>query len=208
MRRITSRCQKAGATTGLERDSDATITSDSPPSQRKAHQPIPLKPDVSTQNNPNAKVLNQRQFEIITHREIERTRNQGPPLSLLSIRIDRSDSVTDDGSSSSQSALSEVADTCAKLLRTTDIVARVDDTALVALLPGALSTAAQRAAERLRTAIAAMEMPVLRRRFQHVTVSIGVVTTRTGRTSYRALRSRADAKRDDAKSSGGNRVNA
>jgi diguanylate cyclase (GGDEF)-like protein len=157
---------------------------------------------------PLTNVLLNGELEKVADEEIERTRTRGQPLSLLSICIDRAASLQDVDDSPVAVALDRIIETCARQLRATDIVAPIDETALVALLPSVTSTGALRAAERLRTAVAALEPTALRDPPRRITVSIGAVTTRTGRTSYGAMRSRADAKRDDARSRGGNRVNA
>jgi diguanylate cyclase (GGDEF)-like protein len=153
-------------------------------------------------------VLLDGEIEKVADEEIERTRTRGQPLSLLSIRIDRPASVMDVDASADVKALDRIIEACAAQLRTTDVVAPIDETALVALLPSVTSSGALRAAERLRTAVAALESVAPRGPRRRITISIGAVTTRTGRTSYGSLRSRADAKRDDASSRGGNRVNA
>lgn len=154
---------------------------------------------------PRRHILHLRRFEEIMRREIERTRLQGPPLSLLSIGVDR---MRASQSSAAPIALRRVARACANLLRATDVVGRISEASFVALLPGVDTKGALCAAERLRTAIANMEIPATGERTKRITVSIGVVSTRTGRTSYKALMSRAEAKRDSANSIGGNRVNA
>lgn len=157
---------------------------------------------------PQQRLLNHLQFEELANRELARTRRHGHSLSLLSIGIDRNNGTGLGGPLSAALTQSGFSAGCAGLLRDADAVGRVNDTTFVALLPGVAAKGALRVAERLRTAIAAMETPATRGRFRRITASIGVVCTRTGRISYRALRSRADAKRDDAKNSGGNRVNA
>ncbi len=151
------------------------------------------------------RILPPLQFEEIADHEIERTRDHGPPLSLLSVGVDRI--ARAEGIAAVPLAVRGFAKACSAPLRSTDFVGKVDSTTFVVLLPGTTAKAARSAAERLRTAIAATEIPTPDHQRRRITVSIGTVTTRTGRTSYAALRSRADAKRDDASSSGGNRVN-
>ena len=153
---------------------------------------------------PSRRIFTSQHFEQIAEQEIERTRTLGRPLSLLSIGIDRIERAQ--GRLAVPLALRGFAKACSAPLRVTDLVGRVDGTSFVVLLPGSAAKAARGTAERLRTAIAAIEIRAPNQRQRRLTVSIGSVTTRTGRTSYRALRSRADAKREDACSSGGNRV--
>ncbi|MDB5969249.1 MAG: diguanylate cyclase with sensor [Hydrocarboniphaga sp.] len=145
-------------------------------------------------------------FEGVANREIELTRSQGRPLSLLSIMIDRPDRTSDPRSATVSLPLDEFARACTSVLRTSDSVGQLDEAMFQILLPGTPARGALRTAERLRSAFAAMAIPTAHGQFRSITVSIGAVTTRTGLTSYLSLRSRADAKRDDARSCGGNRI--
>ena len=153
-------------------------------------------------------ILTAMELEALAAEEIQLARNLNRPLSLLSIGVDRSKCAGNGAAQELPLSLYAFAEACTGNLRDLDVVGRVDETIFVALMPGVATKGAQSAAERLRAAIAALDTPTSRGRKNRVTVSIGAVTTRTGLTSYRALRSRADAKRDDARNSGGNRVNA
>jgi diguanylate cyclase (GGDEF)-like protein/PAS domain S-box-containing protein len=150
-------------------------------------------------------VVDAERLEVAANRELARTREHGAPLSLLSVGVDRSGAADASGQAPSPQLLRGFAAACARELRATDLVGKVDPSAFVVLMPDTSASGARSAAERLRTAVASMQWPAARRR---VTLSIGTVTTRTGKSAYRALRSRVDAKREDARSSGGNRVNA
>ncbi len=166
--------------------------------------PPPTDDDRDNTDQPRV-ILDAEQFEQAANREIERTRDQGPPLSVLSIGIDRPVSLNGDAVTPAPPiAVRGFAVACAHLLRAADVVGRIDDGAFLLLLTNTSTIGALRAAERLRTAITRIDWPAPQRR---ITVSIGAVTTRTGRAAFHALRSRADAKRDDARQSGGNRVN-
>lgn len=138
--------------------------------------------------------------------ELELTRALKRPLSLLSIGVDRARGLTRGASDGAHPALREFAEACAGQLRAADVIGRVDDELYIAILPGTHAVGAQCAAERLRTAIAALRLAADTTTARRLTASIGIATTRTGATSYRSLRSRADAKRDDARHLGGNRV--
>lgn len=151
-------------------------------------------------SSPGHRLLPHAEFEQIARMEIELTRSEGQPLSLMSIGIDRASKLRKAGIG--------YVEACASLFRNSDVVAKVDEKVLVALLTSTNIRGVLGAAERLRTAVAALQITSTGGKLpRRITVSIGTVTTRTGRTSYRALRSRADAKRDDAMTSGGNRVN-
>ena len=166
------------------------------------------KPDSSQEKYRCGRILEGAHFEALALREIERTRNGGRPLSLLGVGVDR----FEDPHAGHDMLLNllmrkfQQDGTCP--LRASDIVGTGDATTFLVLLPEAPAKGALRVAERLRTAIADMRLPFRRGRARHITVSIGVVTTRTGRASYSSLRSRATSKQDHAKSSGGNRVQA
>ncbi|MGQ0528364.1 MAG: diguanylate cyclase [Panacagrimonas sp.] len=145
-------------------------------------------------------------LEAAVRDELELTRTLKRPLSLLSIGVDRARGLTRSAWDARHPALIEFADACARQLRATDVMGRVDDELYIALLPGTHAVGAQCAAERLRTAVAALRLAADSATTRRLTASIGIATTRTGVTSYQALRSRADARRDDARHLGGNRV--
>ena len=67
----------------------------------------------------------------------------------------------------------------------------------IALLPSVGARGVLRITERLRTAFATWDTARTVDGQKRCRISIGSVTSRTGRTTYSALRSRADAKRDD-----------
>lgn len=137
-------------------------------------------------------------FEAAAAAHLALVRLDGRPLSLLSIGLDRAHGDT--------GAHARFVQTCLVVLRQQDVVGQVESARVLALLPDTPAVGARCAAERLRTAMAALDAPAQPRR--RLSVSVGIVTTRTGVTSCAALRSRADAKRDDARARGGNRVEA
>lgn len=151
-------------------------------------------------------LLSAQEIEEIADIEIACTRNHGRPLSLLSIVIDQLKSAGVANVAGAPPIASEVAQTCAGLLRSNDFIGSVSDTTIVVLLTATLAKGALHAAERLRTAISNMNNSAPNDNARRITISIGIVSTRTGRTTYGAMRSRADAKRDDARTDGGNRI--
>lgn len=161
----------------------------------------PVLRDASDYRRRRQRVLDRRGFMTAVQQALEQARGEGVPCSMLSVSIDRLD--PEDREAASQ-ALRRVAETCAGLLRGNDRVGVLGFHGFGVLLPGTLSKGALQVAERLRAAIALQPTPVGAPCF---TVSIGTVTSRTGRSAYQALRSRAEAKRDDARERGGNRVN-
>ena len=154
---------------------------------------------------PGIDILSAEEFAAVAETEIERTRSRGTPLSMLSIGVDRVDIESAADTAPDAAVVPALAKTCSGLLRATDVVGRVDEATVVVLLPGTSARSTLSIAERLRTAMAAFSAVDAAAKRRQATVSIGAVTTRTGRATYRALRSRADAKRDDARHRGGNR---
>lgn len=143
-------------------------------------------------------VLDARDIERAADRECAQTRRHGAPLSVLRLSIDRRKR-----SAGAGKPMRDFDDYLLGLLRTRDIVGRLDAQGYIVLLPGTAARSALRTAERLRTAISAWEGGPEAR---GITVSIGVVTTRTGRAPFRTLRARAETKCEEALSNGGNRV--
>lgn len=127
------------------------------------------------------------------------------PLSLLYIGVDRLAAIRDVlGAELAGEALRKVGRTVAGTLRSSDLIARLDDGRLVAVLPGASAGDALAVAETVRatieaTCLASTRMPAL-------TASIGVVTRPDHAAGPAALRSAAAAALADARSGGRNRV--
>jgi diguanylate cyclase (GGDEF)-like protein len=127
------------------------------------------------------------------------------PLSLLYIGIDRLAAIRNlHGVEYADDAVRRVAKVVAGSLRTSDLIARLDDGRLVAVLPGANRDNSLLVAESLRTAVstncgATMDVPLL-------TASIGVASFPDDADDAVGLRSAAAAALADARSYGHNRV--
>ncbi len=129
------------------------------------------------------------------------------PLSLLYIELDRLAAIRDlHGADFAHEAMRKVSRTVSGVLRASDVIARLDDGRLAAVLPGASVQDALMIAESIRAAVAAtgvanLAMPVL-------TASIGVATYPDHAGNPIALRSSAAAALADARSQGRDRVAA
>jgi diguanylate cyclase (GGDEF)-like protein len=148
------------------------------------------------------RVLGRPEFEEAVCAALEHARGMGVPCSLLSIGVDRLDQVD---RTAGARALRRFAESCVAVLREGDRVGLIDRRRFAILLPGSLAKNALRVAERLRVALNTGNLESANE--PRFTVSIGVVTSRTGRSGYAALCSRANAKREDARQRGGNRIN-
>jgi diguanylate cyclase (GGDEF)-like protein len=127
------------------------------------------------------------------------------PVSLLSVGVDRLSAIRElHGHDFADMVIGKIGRIIAGTLRTSDLVARLDDGCLVAVLPGASSENALKVAESLRGAIAVhgiatTKMPLL-------TASIGVATYPDHAGDPVALRSSAAAALVEARACGRNCV--
>ena len=137
------------------------------------------------------------QLADIAQPELLQTRRSGRPLSLLSIAVSCSGRPVEP-SRETKSPFLEIFTTTCRNLACSLAYLSADGGLQEILLPSVGARGALRMAERLRTACNTWEAVETARGPRCCKVSIGSVTTRTGRTTYAAMRSRADAKRDDA----------
>jgi diguanylate cyclase (GGDEF)-like protein len=127
------------------------------------------------------------------------------PLSLLYIGVDRLAAIHGlHGPAVAGEALRKASRTVARSLRSSDLIARLDDSRLVAVLPGTSAAHARVVAELIRSTVASTcaatpSMPFL-------TVSIGVASFPEHAGDLVTLRSAAAASLADARSRGRDRV--
>jgi diguanylate cyclase (GGDEF)-like protein len=125
----------------------------------------------------------------------------GRPLALLALDVDHFKRINDQGGHQlGDTVLREVAQCCRDALRETDLAARIGGEEFALLLPGSDLEQAQQLAERLRRAIAELQLPAT------VTVSIGCAELTLAMASIDALLARADEALYAAKDAGRNRV--
>ncbi|MBI2433803.1 MAG: diguanylate cyclase [Candidatus Hydrogenedentes bacterium] len=145
-------------------------------------------------------LYNQRYFYERLESEIERAQRQGHPLSLLLFDIDQFKTYNDcHGHLEGDKVLKSLGQIVLESTRGhVDIGCRYGGDEFTVILPEADEKAAYAIAERIRASFAA-------RRYDHLTVSIGLMSYRRG-TSLRSFVRFVDAMMYDAKRSGGNRV--
>ena len=149
---------------------------------------------------------NRRAFFDAAETELGRWRRMPRPLSLLLIDTDHFKRVNDShGHPVGDAVLRHIAQLMIDSFREIDVVARIGGEEFAVLLPSADLASAQRAAERLRSAIderpAATDAGPVR-----CTVSIGIATMDEATPGVDALLKRADLALYEAKHSGRNRV--
>lgn len=145
-------------------------------------------------------LYNQRHFYDRLESEIERSKRQGHPLSLLLFDVDQFKSYNDcHGHLEGDRVLKTVGDVVLECTREhVDIGFRYGGDEFTVILPEAGEAVARTIAERIRESFAS-------RRFDSLTLSVGLMSYREG-SSLRSFIRFTDAMMYDAKRSGGNRV--
>jgi diguanylate cyclase (GGDEF)-like protein len=155
-------------------------------------------------------LANRRQFEQRLAGEVERARRfPDQPLALVLLDIDDFKQVNDRlGHVAGDDVLRAVARVLEQDRRDVDLAARYGGEELALILPGAGVEGALRAAERVRTAIAALDLPLEGAEGAplHVTVSLGVAAFGLGAHDAESLLEAADAALYRAKRAGKNRT--
>ncbi len=126
-------------------------------------------------------LANRRRFDTVVAAEIARHRRNDEPLSLVLIDVDHFKAYNDIyGHVPGDACLRRVAETIAAAVRRPpDLVARYGGEEFVCILPETDHHGAMRVAEQIRAAVNALRIPHERSSAaNHVTVSIGVITTR------------------------------
>jgi diguanylate cyclase (GGDEF)-like protein len=148
---------------------------------------------------------NRRYFLDLCHREQERARRYGRSTALFMLDVDRFKRINDShGHAVGDQVLKQLVAGCMEKLRTQDILGRLGGEEFAVLLPECTTAAALQVAERLRQALAEVEIPIPDGRLRF-TVSIGVVDWPLDVPLEVALE-QADQALYTAKSSGRNRV--
>jgi len=134
-------------------------------------------------------LLNARAFREVAEAEIARSQRYGQPLSLAFIDVDNFKGVNDSrGHAAGDHLLTCLAGAMRGNLRRTDVVARYGGDEFVALLPHADENAARAAVEKLLAKVDG----TMKAAGWPVTLSIGVVTWRSGQTTVDAMVETAD----------------
>ncbi|MEE8507092.1 MAG: GGDEF domain-containing protein, partial [Kiloniellales bacterium] len=138
-------------------------------------------------------------------KELERAQRYSHPLALMMLDVDRFKRINDTyGHAAGDEVLKQLAATCTANLRGPDILGRLGGEEFAVAMPECGIEAAGHAAERLRQALAAVEVPSEQGTISF-TISIGVVA-REGGEGLTAALDRADKAMYAAKQGGRNRV--
>jgi diguanylate cyclase (GGDEF)-like protein len=155
-------------------------------------------------------VNNRRGLQGALAREMDRARRYSTALSIMMVDIDRFKSVNDSlGHTVGDRVLCGVADALQEQLRQVDIIGRVGGEEFVVVMPETPLNEAMRVAERLRAAVAAMQVRTGRGNHVSVTISAGVAMLDQNHfETPDHLLERADRALYHAKESGRNRCEA
>ena len=155
--------------------------------------------------DPLTGAANRRRFMEAAAAEIDRTARSGRPLALLMLDIDHFKRVNDTwGHAAGDDALCAVVAVCTATVRRVDLVARLGGEEFAVLMPETGLSEATAIAERLRAAIAAIEIPVADGRLRF-TASLGIATLADPDEPLSRFLSRADDALYRAKDLGRNR---
>jgi diguanylate cyclase (GGDEF)-like protein len=136
---------------------------------------------------------------------LNQARRHNEPLSLVCVAIDRMGGIQELlGPGTADRLVRSVADTVASLIRTSDIVARLDDDRVVAVLPRAPGGGALHVAQKVCEAVA--EKGRASGEIPNITVSIGVATFPAGASNVFSLFDAADEALARAQSQGRNQA--
>src|SRR5213076_2083965 len=144
---------------------------------------------------------NRRSFEMQLDREMQVSRRQHQPLSLIMLDLDRFKQLNDSaGHDAGDAALQKLADCFRQELRGVDSAARFGGDEFALILPQAYAEGALIVAERLRARIEQIEIPG----YGNITASIGIATFPSQASARAELVSAADAALYSAKRAGRN----
>ncbi|CAD5371717.1 putative Diguanylate cyclase [Rubrivivax sp. A210] len=159
--------------------------------------------DRLARTDPLTGLLNRRALEDELAREIERTRRHPAPLSVVEFDLDHFKRINDVwGHATGDRALVQVCRLLLAGIRRVDVAIRLGGEELLLVLPQTAIGAAMCIAERLREAVARLDIEGLP---EHVTASVGVAALTRGESAESLLR-RADQAMYRAKAAGRNRV--
>ena len=150
---------------------------------------------------------NRRSFLELAARELARARRHDEPLAVLMVDLDHFKGINDrHGHQMGDVALQQLVQVCQATLREEDTIGRLGGEEFGILLPETGRALALEVAERLRQAVAQIELPMPGKRPLRFTASIGVATLAREDTGIGAILSRADRALYEAKSTGRNRA--
>ncbi|MFL6178825.1 MAG: GGDEF domain-containing protein [Actinomycetes bacterium] len=147
---------------------------------------------------------NRRNTQDVLRRMVARAERSDSPLSVISLKIDQLDDIRlRQGTVVADAVIVAAAERLQQTLRKGDTPARLDQDHFLVLLPDSDMRAGVLVAERLRIALACLNV---RSAGQRISASLGVATLRQGDTDIGSLLQRADEALDDAERKGHNKV--
>lgn len=150
-------------------------------------------------------LANRRRFERLFTREVERTRRYGHPFCLLLIDVDRFKEVNDvHGHDAGDEALRRVGNVVRAGTRGIDVGARIGGDEFAVILPETDLTRGLEVAERLRSALRALEIPAV----GQITASLGIAELPACARGGDEMRTVADSALYEAKRAGRDCVRA
>ncbi len=150
---------------------------------------------------------NRRRFFEQAEAELARAQRYGSKVSMLMLDVDHFKKINDTyGHKVGDQVLQTLSDVCRNVLRNVDVIGRIGGEEFAVLLPETGNVSAVDAAERLRTALATVRVPLEDGRTVHFTASLGVTTHRAANSDVEALLNQADQALYHAKNSGRNKV--
>jgi len=163
--------------------------------------------------DPLTRIYNRRVFLMWCERELERSRRNESPFSILMVDLDRFKHINDRyGHQTGDEALCAAVEKMQDSVRGIDVLGRWGGEEFAVLLPHASAEAALLVAERVRASIARILLPARETRKEEafeavrVTASIGVATYVGSADNVQSMVERADACLYQAKAQGRNRV--
>ncbi|QFZ24378.1 diguanylate cyclase [Saccharothrix syringae] len=163
----------------------------------------------AAQTDPLTELVNTRWWHDRARDHLRRALAEHTPLAVLLIDLDHFKEVNDThGHLVGDTVLRAVADTLRRTVRGTDLVGRVGGEEFAVLLPDTTLTAAAATAERVRTAVAALAVPLDQgaEAVTGLTVSIGAGAAPDNGTTLDQLRQTTDLALYEAKEAGRNAV--
>lgn len=152
--------------------------------------------------------LNRRALEEAALREASRSIRHGNVLCMIVLDVDEFKQINDTrGHGAGDAVLRALVTQAKSMLRLQDLIARTGGEEFTILLPDTNVTAGTEAAERLRKAIEALEVPYETGPIQF-TVSLGVAQFNAAQGDWEVMMRRADLAMYEAKDHGRNKVSA
>jgi len=150
---------------------------------------------------------NRRHFLECAWREISHHRRKKKPVSLIMLDIDHFKGINDGhGHAIGDAILKSFVDTCRRVIRDVDLLARIGGEEFVILLPDTDEDGATRVSQKIRQAIAEIRVPNASGRGVGFKVSMGIVEAQGDGVSIEEMMRQADSALYSAKRSGRDRV--